>query len=134
MASEYYSRRNLNINNSAPESDKEKFRLNTSYFEGALIKLFIIDLRNLIKTKMSLAKHYNVQPSEIDRMSYWEFEDFLSDVNEDIKEENKRNEDENGKYKNMNPNSMMRQAQKGMPKMPSIPTTPKMPSVSSMPK
>ena len=70
---------------------------------------------------MSLAKHYHIQPSEIDKMAFWEYETFLDAVNQDIKEENKRNEKEQGNYGNMNPGSLMRQAQRSMPKMPSMP-------------
>lgn len=54
-------------------------------------------------------------------MAFWEYETFLDAVNQDIKDENKRNEKEQGGYGNMNPGSLMRQAQRSMPKMPSMP-------------
>lgn len=41
-------------------------------------------------------------------MFYWEYEFLLEEVNNNIKEENERQEKENAKYDNMNPNSMMR--------------------------
>lgn len=49
-------------------------------------------------------------------MYYWEYEYFLEEVNNNIKDENERQEKENEKYGNMNPNSMMRNASKYMPK------------------
>lgn len=76
---------------------------------------------------MKLAKHYHIQPSEVERMPFWEYEVLLDAIKQDIKEENERNEKENGKYNNMSPNKMMSQAQKSMPKMPSMPSMPKIP-------
>ena len=79
---------------------------------------------NLINIKSALAKNFHIQPSEIDRMPMWEYELFLQELNEQVKEENKKQQDEMDKYhindykkmtdpKNMN--NMMSQ-----PKMPSF--------------
>ena len=56
--------------------------------------LFRINLIQLIKNKASLSKHFHLQPSEIDRMQYWEYEAFMKEVNEMITEENKQTEDQ----------------------------------------
>jgi hypothetical protein len=77
---------------------------------------------------MTVSKHYHIQPSELERMPYWEYELLLDCINQDIKEENKRNEGENKKYGNMNTSSMMRDAQRNMPKFntPTMPSFPRM--------
>ena len=55
-------------------------------------------------------------------MPYWEYELFIKKLNEMIKEENKKNSEEEGKYKNQyNPNSYK-------PKIPNY-SAPKMPSM-----
>ena len=77
-----------------------------------------------------MAKNFNIAPSEIDRMYYWEYEYLLDEVNNHIKEENERQEKENDKYGDMNPKSMMRNAQSSMPKMSGY-SMPKMPSMPS---
>lgn len=97
--------------------------------EFSIIKLFQVNLLNLIKNKVSLSKNFCIAPSEIDRMFYWEYEYMLDEVNNTIKAENERNEKDLGKYGNMNPHSMMRDAGKYMPK--SNISTPKIPSVGS---
>jgi hypothetical protein len=90
--------------------------LSQPILEFNIIKLFNINLINLIKNKVALSKNFNIAPSEIDKMYYWEYEYFLEEVNNNIKAENERQEKENEKYGNMNPNSMMRNASKYMPK------------------
>jgi hypothetical protein len=90
--------------------------LSQPILEFNIIKLFNINLINLIKNKVTLSKNFNIAPSEIDKMYYWEYEYFLEEVNNNIKAENERQEKENEKYGNMNPNSMMRNASKYMPK------------------
>ena len=97
--------------------------------EFSIIKLFQVNLLNLIKNKVSLSKNFNITPSEIDKMYYWEYEYMLDEVNNTIKEENEKNEKENNKYGNMNPRSMMRDTGKYMQK--SNISTPKIPSIGS---
>lgn len=69
-----------------------------------------------------MSKNFNIAPSEVDRMYYWEYEYFLDEVNNNIKAENERNEKENEKYGDMNPNSMMRNASKYIPSTGSMNT------------
>ena len=95
--------------------------------EFSVIKLFQVRLLNLIKNKVGLAKNFYIAPSEIDRMYYWEYEYMLDEVNNNIKAENERQEKENAKYGDMSPQSMMRNAQSQMSRMPSK-NIPKMPS------
>lgn len=91
----------------------------------------------MIKNKVALAKNFNIAPSEIDRMYYWEYEYMLDEVNNNIKEDNERREAEEAKYGNLNPRSMMRDAGKYMPKNGygnyRLPSSPRIPSFGSIP-
>jgi hypothetical protein len=142
MGFELYSRLKLNILSSVhdnpnaydfDEINKEYLRyIDYSHpvLESSVIKLFQINLINLIKNKVGLSKNFNIPPSEIDRMYYWEYEYLLEEVNSNIKEENERQEKENGKYGDINPRSMMRNAHSMMPKSSGF-STPKIPSIPS---
>lgn len=92
--------------------------------------MFQINLLNLIKNKVNLSKNFNIAPSELDRMYYWEYEYLLDEVNYNIKAENERQEKENEKYGGMNPRSMMKNAHSMMPKSSSF-SAPKIPSIPS---
>jgi len=52
--------------------------------------MYRVNLRNLVKNKLTIAKDWNIQPSEIDRMPYYEYEEFLEEINKRNKEEEKR--------------------------------------------
>jgi hypothetical protein len=132
---ELYSKQKLNIlssdqgNYDPDEVNKAYLRyvdLNLPILEFSVIKLFQIKLLNLIKNKVGLSKNFNIAPSEIDRMYYWEYEYLLDEVNNNIKAENERNEKENAKYGD--PKSMMRSAHTMMPKTPSF-NAPRMPKL-----
>ena len=101
--------------------------------------MFKIDILNYIKVKAILAKDLHIQPSEVEAMPAWEYELFMRELNNAIKEDNKRNEDEQEKAgyndaKKMasrsNVESMQRKALSSnnikMPSMPSMPSMPKM--------
>ena len=118
---------NSDLDNSITESEikKEFLRridLTKGVLDSAIIKLFQIDLLNLIRNKISLSKHFYIAPSEIDRMYYWEYEFFLDEVNQNIKAENEKQEKENDKYKHYNPNSISKNISSSMPKMPKMQT------------
>ena len=98
--------------------------------ESSIYTLFKVDLVGLITNKAILCKDpFSIQPSEVDKMRYWEYELFMDAINKRIKEENKQNEEQQKKYGNMNPKSMMNQAHKGIPKMPSHMKMPSMPKL-----
>ena len=93
---------------------------------------------NYIKTKAILVKEFHMQPSEIDNMPAWEYELFLKELNNIVKEENAKNQQEMDKagYKDAqkmaNPKYAQNMANKQMSsindfKMPTM-------SMSSMPK
>lgn len=52
----------------------------------------------MARNKVSIAKYLHIQPSEIDRLSYFEYEYMIEDMNQLIKDENKQNEEYNKKY------------------------------------
>lgn len=78
---------------------------------------------NLISIKASLAKNFHIQPSEIDAMPMWEYEIFIGEMNKQVKEENKQQQDEMDKYHikdYTNPNKMNKMMHPTQPKMPSV--------------
>lgn len=75
--------------------DKEVF---DNSIEKAIFSLFRIDVINLIRNKVSLAKNFHIQPSELESMPMWEYELFMDELNNRIKEENKEQEEEAKKY------------------------------------
>jgi hypothetical protein len=90
--------------------------------------MYRIDLENLVRNKLYICKEYHIQPSEIDRMMYFDYETMLEEIKQIQTNQEKENEKQQEEYdkmqSSMNPASMMRNMQ--MPKM-------QMPSFS-MPK
>lgn len=89
--------------------------------------MYRVDVRNLVKNKLYLCRDYHIQPSEIDRMAFFEYEYMLEDVKqiqkEQEKEQEKRDKEQESMKHSMNPNTMMRNMSQSLPnvKMPSIP-------------
>jgi hypothetical protein len=100
--------------------------MDNSYIEKAIISLWMINIENLVTNKVHLAKNFHIQPSEIDKMTMWEYEMFMKTLNEVVKEENKKQKDEMEKYdidsykKMANPSNMNKMMNPTMPKMPSM--------------
>lgn len=93
----------------------------------AIMRLFLIDVSNLITLKATLAKNFHIQPSEIDAMPYWEYEMFRDSINEQVKDENDRQKAEMDKYHinehmdNMRPGKMQKMMNpKFSPQMPNF--------------
>ena len=82
------------IYNSKSSSVQDRIVIDNTYIESAIFGLFRIDLINYIKVKSILAKEFHIQPSEIDRMPAWEYELFVKEINQAVKEENERNQKE----------------------------------------
>ena len=112
--------------------------------ERAVYRLFSIDILGLIRNKVALCKNFHMQPSEIDRMCFYEYEYFIEEVQEIIKKEEEANKANEKKYGSYNPNKMYRDAQAqmrssskstgvSMPKSTGV-SMPKMPKMPSMPK
>ena len=103
--------------------DRDCKLLDNSYLETAIFGLFKIDILNFIKVKSILAKEFHIQPSEIDAMPAWEYELFMKEINQAVKEENERNKAEMDKagydktQKMSDPKNIERMQKQSMPKM-----------------
>ena len=109
--------------------NSDQDNLDSTYIESAIFGLWKINLVNFIKTKASLSKNFHIQPTEVDKMPMWEYELFLSHLNDLVKEENENQQKEMSKYnideykKMSNPSNMKRMTSTpkySMPKMPSM--------------
>ena len=109
-----------------------------TYFEEAIYHLFMVDPMDLISIKAQLCKAFSIQPSEIDKMAFWEFELFTKELERLVKEENEQQKSELDKsgakdaMKMTKPGAMQKMMSNSMPKMPKIPDF-KMPSTIKMP-
>lgn len=90
--------------------------------------MYLVDIRNLVRNKLNICKEYHIQPSEIDRMPFFEYEYMLEDINKDIKEQEKRNKEQEKQQQAAmgsmpNYKNMMNGMSNSMPKfsMPSMP-------------
>ena len=88
--------------------------------ESALYSLWRINIENLAKNKLFICKDWHIQPSEIDRVPFYEYELYLESINTNNKEEAERQEKENKQYEAMsksykNPTSSFK-----APSMPSF--------------
>ena len=102
--------------------------------EFAVFSMFRVDIRNLVKNRLYIAKDFNIQPSEIAQMPYYEYEFLLEDIKEFAEEEKKKNKEQEDKYGNMSPSSMLKSAQKSIPsiKPPGGSSSFKMPKVPKL--
>lgn len=88
----------------------------------------------MVQSKAVLCKNFNIQPSEIERMPYWEWEMYREEC-ENIAEEEKKQQDEQQQGHSMTnyqaqANRMMRGYNTPkMPNMGSMPSIPKMPRI-----
>jgi len=100
--------------------------------EHAIYMMFRINLRNLVKNKLFICKEYHLQPSEIDRLYYYEYEWILEEINILQKEQEKQNEAQQKEYdsmrSNMNMGKMMNNMKSSMPNMGSM----KMPNMGQL--
>lgn len=55
-------------------------------------------MSELVKIKASLAKNFHIQPSEVDKLSVWEYELFMKHLNNLIKEDNDQQKSESDRY------------------------------------
>lgn len=75
-------------------------------------------LRPLLKNKLLLQKHFNVQEISIDDWPYWMFEENMIIVNEIIEEENKQRKEQEDSQSHSIPDtgSIMRNISSNIPK------------------
>lgn len=98
--------------------------------EFAIIRLWQINITNLIQIKAALSKNFHIQPSELNIMPYWEYEMFVDELNRQVKEENDKQEADMKKagvqdaIKHSNPKNIRNMINQTQPKMPSMPNIP----------
>jgi hypothetical protein len=68
--------------------------MNNSFIEVSIMYLFKIDIKNYIQIKAILAKQFHIQPSELDNMPVWEYEIFVGEINDMVKEERKNDSEQ----------------------------------------
>jgi len=93
--------------------------------EQALYLMLRVNLRNLVVNKLYICKEWHIQPSEIDRLVYFEYEQMLDTIQEDHKEQEKRSKEEQKQYESMkkgmpNMNTMMKSMNQSTPTLPKI--------------
>jgi hypothetical protein len=84
---------------------------------SSVFQLFQISLDNFFKAKAALYEHWKLQPSEIERMPFYEFETTLEILEKTIKDKNNAEKEASGKHQapNMKMPSMKMPSMK-MPK------------------
>ena len=103
-----------------------------NYFESAIFACFRVDIRDIINIKAQLGKAFHIQPSEVDKMPFWELEYYIKELEKMVAEENEENQNEVnkagiGKLGQMaDPKNMSKMMSAATPKLPDI----KMPSIN----
>ena len=103
-----------------------------NYFESAIFACFRVDIRDIINIKAQLGKAFHIQPSEVDKMPFWELEYYIKELEKMVAEENEENQNEVnkagiGKLGQMaDPKNMSKMMSAAAPKLPDI----KMPSIN----
>ena len=104
------NRRNTDIINNISYKDS---------LEVILYNMFSINIENLSKTKLYICKDYHIQPSEIMKLPYYEYEYILENIHEiEKKEEEKQKQEEKQQQNmenNMNPGKMIGNISNSMP-------------------
>lgn len=117
-----------------PPSHYEVDKLDDTYIDKAIYKLFTINTIQLINVKAILAKQFHIAPSEVDRMPYWEYEYWMKALNDQVKEENESQQEQMDKYKVGDVMSSISSGKFAKNMTPQTPTMPKMqaPSFGTM--
>lgn len=104
----------------------------------SIYSLFKVDIENLVRSKVDIAKDFNIGWFDIGNMPYWEFELLVDEIVDIAEKEKEKQDEQEGKYDAnsfvKNSNSMVRNTQRqfSMPSTPSLPniSTPKIPSMN----
>ena len=90
--------------------------------DQALYLTFRVNLRNLVKNKLGIAKEWHISLQDIDRLPYFEYEWMLEEIDIIAKEQEKRNKEEEKKYNSINKsmpnmNTLTNNMQRSLPKV-----------------
>lgn len=80
--------------------------------------MYRINTASLVRNKLFICREWHVQPSEIDKMPYYEYEQILEEINIVQKEQEKEKKEQEKQYggmNNMNPKTMMNSMRNSMP-------------------
>ena len=72
--------------------------------ESVLYSLWRINVKNLVLNKLYICKEYHIQPSEIDRLVFFEYEYMMDEIKVIQKQQEKQREEEDKQYANMQKN------------------------------
>ena len=87
--------------------------------ESAVYLQFKVNIENLVRSKVHIAKNFHIQPSEIDKLPFWEYEYMLQEMTETIKKEQESQEKQNADANGMDLNAMQRKFNSKIPNMSS---------------
>lgn len=107
-------------------------KIDDSYIDKAIYKLFYVDVIQQIKIKAIISKQFHIPPSEIDRMPYWEYELWMKELNDQVKEENDSQQEQLDKYHVEDTMSSIRSGKLMKNMTPQMPAMPKMPSFGTI--
>ena len=83
--------------------------------------MYQVSTENSVKNNLYICKDYHIQPSEINKMPYYQYEIILEEINAIVKEQEKERDRQEKEHaamqKNMNPASMMNSMNRNMPNM-----------------
>jgi hypothetical protein len=100
--------------------------------ELSIYLLFKVDIANLVANKVVICKNFNIQPSELERMPFWEYELTFKECEKLAEEEKRRNEeannDQDSRGYQRQARDMMGKYGKNVPKPAAMPSMPIMPS------
>ena len=84
--------------------------------ESVLYSMWSINIQNLVQNKFVICREFHIQPSEIDKMIYFEYEYLLEDIANYTKKQEADYKKQENQYKMPNPNSY-KMPSFNMPKM-----------------
>lgn len=91
--------------------------------EYVVYSLFRVDIENLVRNKVHIAKNFHISPSEIEQLPYWEYEYMMKEMTDTIKKENEDHKKQEEQYGDINSRvSKMQRNGVQTPKMPSMPS------------
>ena len=96
--------------------------------DQALYLMYRVNMANLVKNKLYICKEWHIQPSEIDRLQFFEYEQMLDEIQGYNKEQEKQQKEQQKQYdsmqssmKNMNSmsnyNNISKQMNANLPKV-----------------
>lgn len=64
----------------------------------SIYSLYRVDIRNLVRSKLSLAKNFNISSYDISNMAYWEYELIVKEAIAMNEAERKQHDEQQGSF------------------------------------